>query len=311
MNKKIYLWITVVFILLTVLILSPKAFAESSSGLVLELTALSNEVNGGDTIDVNIKVTGEAIASITGLFNYNIDQFEEVTSSNFKISDGFDLTYENSTKVFMITSSAGDYISPENGIIATVTLKAYENTNITDEIYLQGVEIDAENEYYELETKIHISTKSDEELYLLTDKYKIGENNTSIYENGDQYISRVSSETTIDQFLNNLQTNGNITVYNADGTEIQNRNELIKTKMTIKVSKDGYTDINLPISVIGDIDGNGKVTATDLAATTQQVLKDISLEGVQFISADISGDKTVTATDLAAIVQIILKELTI
>ena len=79
--------------------------------------------------------------------------------------------------------------------------------------------------------------------------------------------------------------------------------------MTIKLSKQGYQDINLTLVVIGDIDGNGKVTATDLAAINQHILKDIELQNAQFLAADISDDKNITATDLAAMIQIILKEI--
>ena len=146
-----------------------------------------------------------------------------------------------------------------------------------------------------------------EDLYLKSQKYKIGENNVDEYEENDIYLYRVNPNTTLTDFISNCDTNGTITVYKKTGEKLGN-NEIIGTGMTLKDELNGKVII-LTLSVKGDIDGNGKVTATDLAAINQQILKEINLEGAQFKAADISDDKQVTATDLAAINQVILKEL--
>ena len=146
-----------------------------------------------------------------------------------------------------------------------------------------------------------------EDLYLKSQKYKIGENNVDEYEENDIYLYRVNPNTTLTEFISNCDTNGTITVYKKTGEKLGN-NEIIGTGMTLKDELNGKV-ILLTLSVKGDIDGNGKVTATDLAAINQQILKEINLEGAQFKAADISDDKQVTATDLAAINQVILKEL--
>ena len=146
-----------------------------------------------------------------------------------------------------------------------------------------------------------------EDLYLKSQKYKIGENNVDEYEENDIYLYRVNPNTTLTDFISNCDTNGTITVYKKTGEKLGD-NEIIGTGMTLKDELNGKVII-LTLSVKGDIDGNGKVTATDLAAINQQILKEISLEGAQFKAADISDDKQVTATDLAAINQVILKEL--
>ena len=84
-----------------------------------------------------------------------------------------------------------------------------------------------------------------------------------------------------------------------------------KFKKDFKYRNLGGTKITLEfeVSIKGDVDGNGEVTATDLAVIKQQILKEIDdLSTAQYMALDISDDKEVTATDLATMIQATIGE---
>ena len=78
--------------------------------------------------------------------------------------------------------------------------------------------------------------------------------------------------------------------------------------MTIKVTKDDE-EIKMTAVVMGDLSGDGRTTAQDLATLNQAVLGmlDKELEGAVFKAADIDDNMKLTATDLAAVNGSILK----
>lgn len=144
-----------------------------------------------------------------------------------------------------------------------------------------------------------------EKLYLKSEKYEIGKNNLDEYDEYDVYINRINADTTLKQFKNNCNTNGKITVYNAEGTIISD-NDLVGTEMIMKVEKDNES-IFLVIVVTGDLDGNGKLTVTDLSVMNKQMVEQINLSGAKFMAADMDNNKVVTVTDLSKMNQVIVE----
>ena len=127
-----------------------------------------------------------------------------------------------------------------------------------------------------------------------SDEYKI-----------DEYVSRVKPKTKLTEFISNCTTNGEITIYKKDGT-ILGENEFVGTGMTIKIIK-GEEEISKTVSTIGDTDGNGEVTPTDLADAIQKSLGDNNLDTMQTISVDINEDGEITPTDLAEMIKMSLE----
>ena len=76
--------------------------------------------------------------------------------------------------------------------------------------------------------------------------------------------------------------------------------------MTLKDEK-GTKTISVTISVIGDIDGNGEVTPTDLAETIQKSLGEDNLNQLQILSVDIDENGEITPTDLAEMIKLTLE----
>ena len=147
----------------------------------------------------------------------------------------------------------------------------------------------------------------EEKLYLKSQKYKVGENDIDNYEENDVYLDKIEPETTVAELINNCETNGIISVINEEGKELE-EDELVGTNMTIKVTR--YDEeITLTAVVMGDLDGNGKVTATDLSTLNQTVLQLIQLKGASFKAADLDDNEKITATDLSTENNAILKNI--
>ena len=140
-----------------------------------------------------------------------------------------------------------------------------------------------------------------------SETYKIGDNDINNYEEGDKFISKVNATTTLENYKNNLKTNGTIKVIKQDGTELAD-DEFVGTGMTLQVTKD-EEKIELQIAVMGDLDGNGKITATDLAMINQTVLGETELENEYALAGDFDENKKFTATDLAQLNQILLESI--
>lgn len=143
-----------------------------------------------------------------------------------------------------------------------------------------------------------------EKLYLSSETYKIGNSDIKNYEAGDKYISRVTKETTLEDYIANLKTNGTVKVLKKDGTELQ-ASEYIGTGMTLQVTKD-EEKIELQIAVMGDLNGDGQVTIVDLTTINHTILQTETLENEYQIAVDINESDSISITDLISINEMIL-----
>ena len=158
-----------------------------------------------------------------------------------------------------------------------------------------------------LENIILYAQWKDDKLYLKSEKYKVGENDIDNYEDGDIYLDKIQPETTLKQLMENCDTNGIISVIDKNGKEIT-EDEIVGTGMKIKVTRYGQ-QIQLTAVVMGDLDGDGKVSAVDLSTLNQVLLKIIQINGSEFKAADLDDNKKITATDLSTINNTILKNI--
>ena len=132
-------------------------------------------------------------------------------------------------------------------------------------------------------------------LTLTSEKYKIN----------DKYIYRVQKETKYSDYIKNIKTNGKVTIFKEDGTVLKSE-EFVGTgmKMTVELQNEKK---EIKIAVAGDLDGNGKVTATDLSTLNKAILKTVTLEGEYKLAGDLDESGRITATDLSTINQMVLK----
>ena len=140
-----------------------------------------------------------------------------------------------------------------------------------------------------------------DKLYLSSQKYKIGENDIDNYEDGDIYLDKIEPKTTAEQFKNNCETNGEITIYDKNGNVLEN-GDLIGTGMTLKDVK-GDQSITLTLIVMGDLNGDGEATITDLTRLNMWLIGVRSSDEIELKAADVSHNGKVTVTDLVKLNQ--------
>lgn len=257
----------------------------------------------------------EKVSYIDAYIEYDKNIFEEVKTNDFT----YDELDEDKLSYFSYSSKANKIVAEfdsdvEVKTICKLKLKVLDSgTNIENTdfnfnyascySYDKDKTIKFDNVTKTL--KIKEEPEKPEKLYLSTEAYKIGNNDIKNYEDGDEYISRINKETIKSSFISNLDTNGTIRIIKQDGKEL-GENELVGTGMTLEVTKD-EEKIELKIVVMGDLNGDGKVTATDLSTLNQTILKLVKLENEYKIAADLDENDNLTATDLSTINKILLK----
>lgn len=333
-------------LLIFILMFSVKSNAEENITVTIETS--QTQIFSGDEVNVKVNIENEVqpTSIVVIEFYYSKAVFEEVEDTDFEKIGRW-----NYPEIGIIededTEEESEYyyyraMIDRNADVTSIGTILDFNLKVKEEVTtFEGARLGIS--YIEMTDKNATSITKEEKnviktftnpgyLYFETEKYKIGEENTTTYKKGDEYISRVPANTTIEEFLLNIITNGEIKLYDIDGiSEIEieentteteeieentsdieeNTTKIVKTGMKIQVTKEGHEDINLIIVVIGDIDENGKISSTDLAALKQGIQKEIVLEGVQYKAADISEDDKLSATDLAAMIQFILQELVV
>ena len=135
--------------------------------------------------------------------------------------------------------------------------------------------------------------EADKDYYILSETYNI--------DITEKTITKVKPETTVETFLDNIETNGDYKVLNAQRQEVIGTS-LVGTGYILQVTYKGKT-YEYEIAVRGDIDGNGTITVTDLSMMNQALTKKIILTGIKQKAADIDYTGEITVTDLSMINQ--------
>ena len=283
---------------------------ETDSLIELIPKASSIEKDVPIQIDVYVKNENAKVGGIDTLIEYNQDIFYELKETDI-IPNENQYVFAYNTADKSLTIMLNENIS--DAIMCTITLTPKTTIDITNEkiqlVKLYDMYIAKSDGYIDfiesLNAAIWPRPEKEEKLYLSSDVYKIGDKDIDNYEDGDIYLEKISPETTIAQFINNCKTNGTIEVINSKGETLK-ETDLVGTNMTIKVTGHGEEFI-LTAVVMGDLDGNGLVTVTDLSGINQAILKTIELKDAIFKAADLDDNNEITVTDLSGVNQTILK----
>ena len=114
-------------------------------------------------------------------------------------------------------------------------------------------------------------------------------------DNADNVISQIPNNTSVSTFKANVEAYPGVEIVDKDGNTLED-NDIIGTGMTVKVGSLTFTTI-----VIGDIDGNGIITVTDIAAIKLHYIDLELLSGIQFVAGDLNNDGKISTTDIAQI----------
>lgn len=118
----------------------------------------------------------------------------------------------------------------------------------------------------------------------------------------DSYIQFIKPETQIqlinDTYKENIKvTNNNVTL---------TTDSMIGTGMKFEIQGSDGNIVTKTASVLGDLDGNGKISVTDLSRLNQFVVGTISIENEFYKAADLDKSDKVSITDLSKLNQVIV-----
>lgn len=269
-------------------------------------------VQDGTITNNNITIKYEETEGIKTIVKVNNEQ----TNENEKILDcdgtyNIEITYQNSAGEYNTVSKKITIDKTPPTITGVKEGKTYKNEvipNITDDnlqevkLLLDGKKVDN----YVLNSEVCINgiyqmIATDKAGNVSTINFQIIEPGENDYKIKDGMILNISNNTTKNQFSEKLANDVEFDILREK--KVLSSKDIIATGDILK-TKSGK---KYELVVVGDIDKNGKVTATDLTTMNQHILKEINLEGAQLTAADINGDKKITATDFAAIISIIQK----
>lgn len=270
------------------------------SGLVTAVgygtaTITAKTVDGGYTktcvvyVPEKIAVTGIEISAET-LEIYK-DRTEKLTVSVLpKNADNTNITYKIEDETIATLSSNGVKGLKKGTTKITFTT---EDGNFTKTCTVTVKELD------------------DSQIEISSNQYEIGQ---------DGKIDNVNPNTTVKDFKEGLTTNDDATIIikDKDG-KVLGDDDLVGTGSTVEISKEiekipeGQENPvketikeTFTIKVTGDIDGNGKLTVTDLSQLKDYIMTGKSLDGIYYEAADINGDGKITLTDLSLMKELLL-----
>ena len=120
-------------------------------------------------------------------------------------------------------------------------------------------------------------------------------------------ISQIPASQSYSQFSSNAKSQygaTTVTVKNLSGATISN-STVVGTGFTVAMTVSGSTTSYYAV-VLGDTDGTGTVTPTDVRATMQKTLGTTSFSDAQAAAADLDGNGRVSSTDARRMLQITL-----
>lgn len=144
-----------------------------------------------------------------------------------------------------------------------------------DKITNLDVLIDAEN-------KLGLSENK-----LTSDKYQIDEQNN--------IITKVHENTDINNFLSGF-SGGTLQIVKENGDQVTSGK--IGTGMILVHSINSVEQGRFTVMILGDVDGDGSITAKDMLLSRRKILQISSLEGIFSTAADVDKDSNITAKDV-------------
>lgn len=128
-----------------------------ATSISVSMDTKATNIRKGDTVYVNVYVTGDAISGISGYLEYDKDLFDNIKNSSLIISeklkgdDGYG-TYSATftsdiNKLVVLESEGGYYTIPDGGLLLQIKLVAKKDVT-SSKIKFKTIEVDGENDYY-------------------------------------------------------------------------------------------------------------------------------------------------------------------
>ena len=243
----------------------------------VDLKSDKQTINIGDKkiVTVRVKNPGDSlITECSGKLEYDKTIFEEISQSDIKGVNGWKLKEFNTDGTFSLTKESG-ITEEEDAIEITLTAKDSGKTN--SEIMVKDVNV---GNYYNASSSMNI---------ILTKEGK--------------YIANLEEKTNVNTVLKKLNIGETIEIYNHNNEKIEGE-AVIGTGMKLRLS--GGKEYKLVVG--GDLNGDGKVSITDLSKMKLHLIRKQLLENEYEKAMDMNNDGNNSVTDLSIIKKYILNK---
>ena len=251
MKSKKLLIILIVCIIIIITSVTKIYYANSENTIELAILTEERQYKKGDIITINMQITSIPNSKQINVLGFMIDmdnEFLEINSiydedegSNvldMKALREWSLSYDEESKCILLTRQ--DLYSNINENIFRINLKVKKDFDkkdckITDIESAGGAT--QENTFYSNDISLPIQgmgQQTTDKLYLSTSEYKIGETNTQNYEDGDEYLYKVSPNTTIEEFKEYVKNNFFAHNLNTMEAKIQEQGNYYSYETTLK-----------------------------------------------------------------------------
>lgn len=262
---------------------------KNTSGFNTYLSSNKENVNPKEEFEVSFGISNllnieNGLIALGGQLEFNKELIEiiDITETDSKWNKS---TINNES--FKFVTDSEEFVT-EEGIIFKIKFRVKDDVSEPTQTSIHIKNIEASNGKEDIlsediETCINIEIS--EEAFITSNEYIIE----------DDFISRIGAKTTLRDFLLNIETNQNIKIIDKNGNVLQ-ENDIIGTGMTIQVGNQK----EYQLIVVGDIDGNGEITITDLAKLKLHcIAKEFIVENNEIKAADMDENNEITITDIA------------
>lgn len=232
---------------------------------IIDKTAPEITINQENTDNENVEVSITLLDNLTSINMVKAAQGEQTIDY-----------FENSGQELTLQKE-------ENSAIAVINV--IENGNYT--VYVEDEAGNAKIEVFEVTT---ITEEPDDTI------------TSSVYEVTTTTINKISPNTDVNTFKNNISTEVGYTIVNTEGEELENTDRIGTGDKLITDTNTEYMLI-----VTGDLNGDSDITIADMSMLRKHYLQVESLQGEYLEAADMDNNDRISLQDIAIMRKIILK----
>ena len=295
MSKKIQLIIPIIIVAIIVVIayVSKSTYGkEAETSISLSCPAETAELM---EVDCDILLQVENNDTITGV------------KANYVLPSGVEYVSFTKNNACQSKECFENLASTQNGFLQTNINGLSKNASL-GKLRIKFNEKNVENKAYTIKlTNVELVNKNLDNIESVESNDIITINNTITINNSkikDNIIYEIKDKTKYTEFIKNVATNGNVTIKNKNGTQV-NTTDIVKTGDIINI-KAGNNEEEYRISVLGDTNGDGNVNVIDVARIFQHYRgknKIAESEKYYILAGDTVGDDNIKLNDVAKLFQ--------
>lgn len=293
MNTKFKSIIILTMILFILFSVTPKVMAASSYTATFT-PQVDSTVQQGKSIIFDVAVTGfsdvgQGINSFYAILDFDEEVFEDVKVGGYTKSVWSNPTFNKDTNK-MVTET-NSFINTTSRVL-TVELITRDNAPLGDTV-VKLTNITTSGGNYDIKTEDkEVTVTVKEPKTIIPDPNPDNPGDVPAVDDEKRVIKKLSPYTTVEEFKD-MFSNYTVEVYTQSGQKVSD-GEYIATNM--KAVIDGETYI---LVVRGDLNGDGKITTTDLSKMKAHMVGTVILTTFFEMAADVNDDNNVTVTDLS------------